>query len=102
MPRKFQIFNKVSGNLVFEGSAKECCERLHCADSTLRISAKEDWSIRGTYKIVEIIEPKTDDIEEELTKAEDRSAAASWDAFCEPIRKKFGIPVYKAKPEVRG
>ena len=98
MPKIFKVYNNKTGRKVFEGTVKMCREYLSMCDSAVRDAAERGHLVRGIYKIVDC---SNQDDETEVSGASAREAIEAWDAFCEPIRKKYNIPVYKAKPEVR-
>ena len=99
MAKKYSVYDKVTGNFIVDGTANELAERLGVSSNAVRNAATEKYTLAGAYKVAECTEL---DKKEPTGYAEYESAAANWDAFCEPIRKKYNIPVYKAKPGVRG
>ena len=93
----FKVIDNETGKLFFEGTAKMCCDKLGVADSTIRDAALEGRIVRGAYRVVDC-----SDLSEEVEiKSYDMDVVESWDKFCEPIRKKYNIPVYRA-PGVKG
>lgn len=96
MPKLFQVYNKKTGCMVVEGGAKKCCEWLGVGDTTFRDAAKRGGTCRGVYQIIDC----SDESEEKQLRERGMDFVKSWDALCEPLRKKYGIPVYK--PEVSG
>lgn len=97
--KQYKVFHKITGKLVFEGTAKECAEEFGVTDGTIRHAASEGHVLIRKYRVVDYSEMK-DKNTDNYTGFD--AAAKKWDDFCEPIRKKYNIPVYKAKPEVRG
>ena len=97
--KKFRVYNNITGKLVAEGSAKECCAIIGCSSSNFYYAAANNKTVcGGRWRVTEesIAPPK------KVGAASDFEAILNWDKFVEPLRKKYGIPVYKAKPEVRG
>lgn len=101
--QQFKILDANTMDVVIIGSAAECCEKICVTDSTLRKSiARNNYLCGGKYLAVRISDGEELAFVEKARRAGDDSVAAAWDAFCEPIREKYNIPVYKAKTEVRG
>ena len=92
--RKFRLINNTTDEVLFEGSLKEISEITGATIVTIRDAEKEQRPFRrGQYRVIDISE----DREKANSKAEYLVAAMKWDEFCEPIRKKYGIPVYKPR-----
>lgn len=87
----FRVYDTETGELVVEGTSRECSQALGVADETTRNSYHN--TINGTYKGFRI-----EAISEDEARS-DAEAIMKWDAFCEPIRKKYGIPVKRMKVE---
>ena len=99
MANMYRVYN-LNGELIAQGTTKECA-------ATLGITFDGFWS--AVQRAKEGIKSNKYVIEQVFWNGkvknyalEDKTAAEAWDAFVTPIRKKYGIPVYKAKPEVRG
>ena len=74
------VRDKRTGEIVAQGTQTEVSEALHVTQPLI-----STWIKQGC---------KQYDIT--VSKAEvDMEAAAAWDRFCEPIRKKYGIQVRK-------
>ncbi len=97
--KRFKVYHKTTGDLLFEGTAKECAVHFNACESSIRSAALEGCSLKCKYKVVDASELTGKDVDNYPGFA---NAAKKWDEFCEPIRKKYNIPVYKAKPEVGG
>lgn len=94
----FEVFHKVTDDLLFKGTARECAEQFNVSVDAIRRAANYGSLIQCKYKVAESYESSDND---DGSCNELSRAAKKWDDFCEPIRKKYGIPVYKAKPGVR-
>lgn len=94
-PKQYEVYDAVTGELLTEGTAAYCARVLHVGGDTVRAIARGDF--KSTRFVVV-------DVSEGEEKSEDacaamRAAAKAWDAFMEPIRKKYGIPVRRMKNE---
>ncbi len=90
--KQFRVFDN-SGNLIMEGTAKECSERIGICDSTFRDCAERSKrGGYGKYRIVQVSE----DAEKEISK-DVVGLIKQWDDFVTPIREKYGVPVYRGK-----
>lgn len=84
--RSYRIHN-LFGDLLAEGTVPKCAAQLGVSEGTLR------WYINeGCGKFV--IEETTADAEKAF-RQDLLDACAAWDAFCEPIRQRYGIAVRK-------
>jgi hypothetical protein len=85
-PKQYKVYSKITGALLAEGTARHCSEVLCAPSDTIRAIARGK---QGSYKY--LVEQQ----EQEETNCDSGfvSAAKRWDAFCEPIRKRYGIPV---------
>lgn len=88
-PRKrYAVYDKETGELVTKGTARACSEATGLSIDSVYQNAvgaanHPKYVVEGLYD-----ECVCDSIE---------AAARAWDKFCEPIRKKYGIPVYKSQ-----
>lgn len=84
-PKQYKVYSMATGDLLAEGTARQCAEVLRAPSDTIRAIARR----KSSYKYV--VEQK----EQEETNGGSSlvSAAKKWDAFCDPTRKKYGIPV---------
>lgn len=94
----YALYSLITDKKVFVGTASECAR--FCGGSTSGFHNYTS-SRSGTFKgyRVEVVQEAQ---EKGSFDSEMRAAAKKWDEFCQPIREKYGIPVYKAKSEVRG
>ena len=94
--RIYGLFNPLTGELAFEGTANECAE--FCGGTVAGFLGGYNRTINETYHgySVEVVsEPPV----KANGCAEFKKAAEAWDAFCEPIRKAYGISVRKGDRE---
>lgn len=87
----FRLYDIATGAFVTEGTSKQCGDAIGVGPEVIRMAYKRvlDGTYKG-YRIEEVL----------LNGAEtDEDAIANWDAFVEPLRKEFGIPVYREKRE---
>lgn len=92
----YEVYDFRSGALIAAGTAAQCAEQLGISDTGFRSAIKR--CKRGQTKKYRIV--KVDSLQpEQLISEQDRvlRAIEAWDAFTEPLRKKFGIPVHKEK-----
>ena len=67
-----------------------CGDAIGVSDSAIQRAERKGSLCQSIYRVVRR--------KDEHRETEDKSikeAVKSWDEFCEPIRKKYGIPVYK-------
>lgn len=87
-PKQYKVYSKITGALLAQGTARQCAEVLRAPSDTIRAIARGK---QGSYKyLVEEQENKYQDLNGKWDKV---AAAKRWDAFSEPIRKMYGIPV---------
>lgn len=99
--KRYKVFDVKTGDFIVEGTARECAAVVGMTPSGFRQA--HVVSAGNGHKRLLIIEQNQDEAPEELVdNSEMRDAAKEWDAFCEPIRKKYGIPVYKAPAKEGG
>lgn len=97
MLKQFKIYSDKTGKLLFEGTAKECSKKYKVKERVLRAAASRGLRMcQGKYRAVDC-----SDLAETVTAYDNRDLIESWDRLCEPLRKKYGIPVYKAPKEDR-
>lgn len=92
--RKYKVYSNITDEFLFEGTAEECAEFCGLSLSWFKEVANDiGVCCRGRYRVKEVY----GEAEEKLPQKNDsmKAAAKAWDEFCEPIRKKFGIPVYR-------
>ena len=96
-PRQYEVHDAATGKLLAVGTAAYCAKVVGISSDLVRSMARGAQNSRK-YMSIDITE---DEEKGEAACAHILAAAKAWDAFCEPIRKKYGIPVYKA-PEKGG
>lgn len=81
----YYVYDKATEELVASGSAKECAQAVGVHPATIQGAGSGAISMRNHF------------VERELScdANEPLRLAAQWDAFCEPIRKRYGIKVKK-------
>lgn len=87
-PKQYKVYNKITGALLAKGTARQCAEVLRVGGDTIRAIARGKYG--SSLYLVEEQENKYQDLNVKWDKV---AAAKRWDAFCEPIRKMYGIPV---------
>lgn len=87
----FRLYDIETGDLIAEGTSKECGEAIGAGEDAIRQAYQR--TLNGTYKGYQI------EGVPEIKAKSDAEAIRNWDAFCEPIRKKYGIPVRRMKME---
>ena len=80
----YTVYDRDSGDLLVKGTTKECAAHFGISSETFRNRAS-DTSKRRRWN-VETSEPMSS------AKAE---AISNWDSFCAPLRKKYGIKVWR-------
>ena len=89
----FRLYDLETGELVAEGTSKACGEAIGAGEDAIR----QAWqrTLNGVYKgyLIEGVR--------QVRANSDDEAIKNWNDFVEPLRKKYGIPVYKPKREVR-
>ena len=94
----YEVRDAQTDELLAAGSAIECARELGIHPDTVRYNALGRAKSKR-YSISEVSEGPALPPSFVAPRAVDKhDLAAQWDAFCEPIRKKYGIPVYKAPP----
>lgn len=76
------VRDKLTGEVVAKGTQTEVAEQLHVTQPLVCM-----WIKQGCKQYDITVGREEIDLE----------AAAAWDRFCEPIRKKYGIEVKKCK-----
>lgn len=94
----YEVRDAQTDELLAAGSAIECAKELGIHPDTVRNNAL-GYAKSRRYSIAEVSDDQAPPPSFVTPRAVDKlDLAAQWDAFCEPIRKKYGIPVYKAPP----
>lgn len=91
--RTYKVYSKETGELLAEGTAKECAKAVGLTKAGFR-----DASNAPRHRRLRIVET-TEDETPVSRHGTDTAAIMSWDAFTAPLREKFGIPVYSPKRE---
>jgi hypothetical protein len=97
MLKHFKVYDAGTGKIVVSGTAQKCREKLGVTDRLFRAAATRGHRIcNGKYVVVDCGNPG-----ETTQNDQYMEAIESWDRFVEPLRKLYGIPVYKAPKEDR-
>lgn len=88
--KQYNVYNGF-GDLVVSGDAKVCAKALGMTTDYFRKA-----SLNEKYKKWNIVDTTTTD-RDKCISTNEQSAIKAWDDFCEPIRKKYGIPVYRGR-----
>ena len=98
--KRFKLYNYITDELIMEGTMRQIADFTGMAESNLREAADRERPFsKGKYLVLDISkEPQKGQKQMNSLK----EAAENWEKFAAPIREKYGIPVYRAKPEVRG
>lgn len=89
----YRVQNAQTGEVLAEGYAEDCIRKLGCSKSTLQTRRYRDpdhVGPRQRFLITVLDEPEKPGW---AMTGEQLDAAKRWDAFCEPLRKKYGIEV---------
>lgn len=87
MKKYYRLTDAVTSAVIAEGTVDQLAARVGCCEKTIRDAAKNGTKIHLYGKVKEIEKRANGTAEPVLSMAE------QWDRFCEPIRKKYGIPV---------
>jgi len=94
--KQYRVCSRQTGNFIVDGTARQCAAVLNISIYGFRDALyRSQTAGNSKYRIEEILD-------ESQTKAphpELLEAANAWDAFMEPIRKAYGIPVYQSVKE---
>lgn len=85
---RYCIRDRETGAIAAEGSARECAERLGVTDNTIR-----RWGLNGCHQKWKVTRTGGKISQAAVVPDGDAAAVRSWDAFMEPLRKKYGIEV---------
>jgi hypothetical protein len=92
-PKVYEIYDATTNELLATGTAMECEKKLHL-DSYLIRAVGRGAKTSKKYTVIQVSVDR-----EKLETASNIDAAKQWDAFCEPIRRRFGIPVRRTTKE---
>ncbi len=84
-PKQYKVYSISTGDLLAEGTARQCAEKLRSPSDTIRAIA------RGATSRIYLVEEQKQQRQERNVDPNIVAAAERWDAFCEPIRKRYGI-----------
>lgn len=95
MIKQYRLVDNISNELVMVGSGRDIAAFTGASKSHISESARERKTIcAGRYRVVDIA--STDENNEDYKPDTGLSIAARrWDEFCEPLRKQYGVPVYR-------
>jgi hypothetical protein len=94
MIKQYQLINNFTDEILMEGHVKEVADFTGASKSHIAQSSREGKTIcGGRYRVIDISEPEND--EDYNPGSGLLIAARHWDEFCEPIRKRYNIPVYR-------
>lgn len=96
-PKLYEVYDKITGKLLVEGTARYCSEVLHVGGDAIRAIARGKYNSQKFVVIEQEQEQEQEQPEKDLSPNGTKAAAKAWDTFCEPIRKKYGIPVRRMK-----
>lgn len=94
----YALIDPDTEEIVFQGNAHECAE--FCGGTPKGFYGGFSKSREATYhgyRVTKLVDTSSE--MNVLGSSELTAAAKKWDAFCEPIRKRYGIPVYKPDKE---
>ena len=95
-PRVYELYNPVTDEMVFRGTASECIEFCDGSIGGFYGCVGNGNGPYHGYRVEEIPASNEKDV---FGCKEMAKAARKWDEFCEPIRIEFGIPVYRPGKE---
>lgn len=93
----YKVYDRASGLLLAQGTTKEAAAQLGMKETGFRAAVDRMRNgVPGKFVIEEFggKADKPGTIEADV-------AAAKWDRFVEPLRRKYGVKVHKAAQEVR-
>ena len=81
----YSVYDRDSGDLLVTGTARECAAKFGITEKAFKDEA-DNTSQNRLW-----------DVNTQPMSSERVAAIRSWDAFCEPLRKKYGIKVWHGK-----
>lgn len=99
----YEVYDPKTEELIAKGTVAECAEQLCMTVSGFRNAV--DRAKNGTNRSQKIVAVGHTEVKQPNRNftSEKQAAIDAWDAFCEPIRKKYGIPVRRmTKEELEG
>lgn len=100
--KHYEVYDLVTGELLATGSERRCAMTLGVGNSAIGEVARGKYKSSRFRVVCKAEEEKPAPKKEQQPYSDMVIAARKWDAFCEPIRKKYGIPVYKAPKKEDG
>ena len=89
----YKIFDRYTGELLAEGTARQCADELGITQSAFRSRAERSKN-NGQRRSWDV------EVSGQVSRDEqNREAIKNWDAFCAPLRKKYGIPIWREAPK---
>lgn len=93
--KRFRVYDITTNELLAEGTARYCANEVGSNVNAIRDIARGKYQSRK-YVVVDATPADTPD-EQPYDPNGLKAAAMKWDAFCDPIRRKYGIPVRRMK-----
>ena len=90
--KTLEVYDRKTGELITSGTTAKCIAVVGLCPTSFRKAAK---SSVHRLKIVDT----TGSVVSSGEYKSDQEAIEGWDAFVEPLRKKFGIPVRRERRE---
>lgn len=94
-PRQYEVYDLATDKLLVKGTERHCAAVLKVGGSAIGSIARGKYK-STRFRVVDISPPELVRRRAPDPDSGLKVAAKNWDAFCEPIRKKYGIPVHKA------
>lgn len=89
---RYELYDIITDQLVFAGTERECADFVGTKPGRIRDAYCH--TRKGIYKNYRIVDV-TGNSEYVCMSDRDRDAIENWDKFTKPLRKEFGIPVYR-------
>lgn len=91
--KTYEVYSRETGELLVEGTITECASAIGLSRSGFNHAVNAKHHSRFCF----VDTTEEDEVTDRSTDV--REAIKAWDAFCEPLRKKYGIPVYRPRKE---
>ena len=94
----YEVYDLVTGELLATGSERKCAMELGVGNSAIGEIARGKYK-SSRFRVVDATPPGEEHPKPKRDPEIDgsmRAAANRWEEFCAPIRRQYGIPVYKA------
>lgn len=89
-PKQYEVYDKITGEFLVEGTARYCSEVLRVSAYAIRDIAKCKYN---SHRF--LVEEQAQDGPAKEANSDLKKAAMEWDKLTGPLRKKYGIPAYK-------